>query len=486
MPLHNGAQFSKLQSNVSQARTSARVELSALYAENNPAMSQNELIRYLKELSFHPEYARVLSQLKGSPLPLPPTNALIAGKPDINREIVVNQFAKDYSKNMLQTAIQGAINLKAPKSYIHGLRVKTSSLPSQTGANASFGVAPTGVRGQDEGEREVEGKRSPSKAQQRDEQFEQKPSIANFGETFSARPLTGIATNTGYFGAPYSFSEMYYTPSSAPSEAPSSPTHSEAPTVASTVLPQYDESVAILKGKALERVSQHFNKDDAKVIGTRIRAAGTKDDIMKIVKGLPNTVGYLETIKATKSKIGGKGISPQRKTRKFASIIKGRGSAEVKQPYREPTFFNLHLSEPAFKKGNISLYKLLSNGLQLAIKNASPRLLKMVRALQADSSFDPDQYNQLSKAEQKSFDRILSTIKFDLSNHRDFVPTTTADAHALRNRFEVLKDEMAAGNHSEDTVKELLRVLADLKDCRAISGKKYASLTGAINSFMSE
>lgn len=157
--------------------------------------------------------------------------------------------------------------------------------------------------------------------------------------------------------------------------------------------------------------------------------------------------------------------------------ITGNGiSQSVKN--RVANFGKFHLSLPGLKKLNLTVYRPKSNVSYLNKKNISPRLVSIIQDMRLNKTFDLDEYNQLSNAEQIIADRMINLGKLDYPVKMK--RTLDETVWNLKQRYEILLGSYNAGNDGKLVVNELKQVLGDLLKYRAISKAKHDYIVKAL------
>jgi hypothetical protein len=145
---------------------------------------------------------------------------------------------------------------------------------------------------------------------------------------------------------------------------------------------------------------------------------------------------------------------------------------------RVANFGKFHLSLPGLKKLNLTVYRPKSNIAYLSKKNISPRLVRIIQDMRLNKTFDLDEYNQLSNAEQIIADRMINLGKLDYPVKMK--RTLDETVWNLKQRYEILLGSYNAGNDGRLVVNELKQVLGDLLKYKAISKAKHDYIVKAL------
>jgi hypothetical protein len=145
---------------------------------------------------------------------------------------------------------------------------------------------------------------------------------------------------------------------------------------------------------------------------------------------------------------------------------------------RIANFGKFHLSLPGLKKLNLTVYRPKSNIAYLSKKNISPRLVRIIHDMRLNKTFDLDEYNQLSNAEQIIADRMINLGKLDYPVKMK--RTLDETVWNLKQRYEILLGSYNAGNDGKLVVNELKQVLGDLLKYKAISKAKHDYIVKAL------
>ena len=233
-----------------------------------------------------------------------------------------------------------------------------------------------------------------------------------------------------------------------------------------------EEEIKKLEKKKLKEIFIREVKNGVTIYGARSNSQKTKEEknILKINKNneliFQDGSPFRDNLLTTTLKINS-GITEG---------IKGKG---VSSTNGEKNFGNFHLSLPALRKGNLTIYRPKSNTALISRRNISPLLIKVINSIRSNMKFELDDYNHLKIMEQKVIDHIINLL------HMDYPPkmkrALDEENWHLKQRYEILLSEINAGNGGYMVVNELKGVLAKLKENKVINKRKYDMIISALN-----
>ena len=155
--------------------------------------------------------------------------------------------------------------------------------------------------------------------------------------------------------------------------------------------------------------------------------------------------------------------------------IKGKGMSVVNG---EKNFGAYHLSLPALRKGNLSIYRPKSNSVIVSRRNMSPTLIKIINEIKSTMKFNLDDYDRLKVMEQKVVDHVINLLRMDYPPKMK--RALDEENWNLKQRYEILLSEINAGNGGYMVVNELKDVLGKLKENKVINNRKYKLIISAL------
>ena len=155
--------------------------------------------------------------------------------------------------------------------------------------------------------------------------------------------------------------------------------------------------------------------------------------------------------------------------------LRGRGMAAVNG---EKNFGNFHLSLPAFRKGNLSIYRPKSNSIVISRRNMSPTLINIINEIKSTMKFNLDDYDRLKVIEQKVIDHVINLLRMDYPPKMK--RALDEENWNLKQRYEILLSEINAGNGGFMVVNELKDILGKLKENKVINDRKYKLIISAL------
>ncbi len=156
--------------------------------------------------------------------------------------------------------------------------------------------------------------------------------------------------------------------------------------------------------------------------------------------------------------------------------IAGKGMSAVNG---EKNFGAYHLSLPALRKGNLSIYRPKSNSVVVSRRNMSPTLIKIINEIKSTMKFNLDDYDRLKVMEQKVVDHVINLLRMDYPPKMK--RALDEENWNLKQRYEILLSEINAGNGGYMVVNELKDVLGKLKENKVINNRKYKLIMSALN-----
>ena len=155
--------------------------------------------------------------------------------------------------------------------------------------------------------------------------------------------------------------------------------------------------------------------------------------------------------------------------------IKGKGMSAVNS---EKNFGAYHLSLPALRKGNLSIYRPKSNSVVVSRRNMSPTLIKIINEIKSTMKFNLDDYDRLKVMEQKVVDHVINLLRMDYPPKMK--RALDEENWNLKQRYEILLSEINAGNGGYMVVNELKDILSKLKENKVINDRKYKLIISAL------
>lgn len=155
--------------------------------------------------------------------------------------------------------------------------------------------------------------------------------------------------------------------------------------------------------------------------------------------------------------------------------IKGKGMSAVNG---EKNFGNFHLSLPALRKGNLSIYRPKSNSVVVSRRNMSPTLIKIINEIKSTMKFNLDDYDRLKVIEQKVVDHVINLLRMDYPPKMK--RALDEENWNLKQRYEILLSEINAGNGGFMVINELKDILDKLKENKVINDRKYKLIISAL------
>lgn len=155
--------------------------------------------------------------------------------------------------------------------------------------------------------------------------------------------------------------------------------------------------------------------------------------------------------------------------------LRGRGMSAVNG---EKNFGNFHLSLPAFRKGNLSIYRPKSNSIVISRRNMSPTLINIINEIKSTMKFKLDDYDRLKIIEQKVVDHIINLLRMDYPPKMK--RALDEENWNLKQRYEILLSEINAGNGGFMVINELKDILGKLKENKVIDDRKYKLIISAL------
>lgn len=155
--------------------------------------------------------------------------------------------------------------------------------------------------------------------------------------------------------------------------------------------------------------------------------------------------------------------------------IKGKGMSAVNG---EKNFGAYHLSLPALRKGNLSIYRPKSNSVVVSRRNMSPILIKIINDIKSTMKFNLDDYDRLKVMEQKVVDHVINILRMDYPPKMK--RALDEENWNLKQRYEILLSEINAGNGGYMVVNELKDILSKLKENKVINNRKYKLIISAL------
>jgi len=145
-----------------------------------------------------------------------------------------------------------------------------------------------------------------------------------------------------------------------------------------------------------------------------------------------------------------------------------------------PNFGNLYLNEKSLKKNNFIVYRPHSKDIMISKKNISSLLKKMILDIQNTLEFDISDYNNLEGDEKRVIEKIIRLQK----NMKEYniEKLIDDDDRKIKKRLEILSGQVNAGNNSKLIRDEMIYLLKQLYDNKAISWIKYNSSVKAVKS----
>jgi hypothetical protein len=156
--------------------------------------------------------------------------------------------------------------------------------------------------------------------------------------------------------------------------------------------------------------------------------------------------------------------------------IKGKGMSAVNG---EKNFGAYHLSLPALRKGNLSIYRPKSNSVVVSRRNMSPILIKIINEIKSTMKFNLDDYDRLKVMEQKVVDHVINILRMDYPPKMK--RALDEENWNLKQRYEILLSEINAGNGGYMVVNELKDILSKLKENKVINNRKYKLIISALD-----
>jgi len=144
----------------------------------------------------------------------------------------------------------------------------------------------------------------------------------------------------------------------------------------------------------------------------------------------------------------------------------------------EKNFGAYHLSLPALRKGNLSIYRPKSNSVVVSRRNMSPILIKIINEIKSTMKFNLDDYDRLKVMEQKVVDHVINLLRMDYPPKMK--RALDEENWNLKQRYEILLSEINAGNGGYMVVNELKDVLGKLKENKVINNRKYKLIISAL------
>ncbi len=143
-----------------------------------------------------------------------------------------------------------------------------------------------------------------------------------------------------------------------------------------------------------------------------------------------------------------------------------------------PNFGNLYMAEKSLKKNNFIVYRPFTKDTVITKKNISPLLKKMILDIRDTLEFDKNDYNQLEGDEKRVIEKIIRSQK----NMKEYniEKLIDEDDKKIKKRLEILSGQVNAGNTSKYIKDEMLILLKQLYDNRAISYTKYKYSINAV------
>jgi len=155
--------------------------------------------------------------------------------------------------------------------------------------------------------------------------------------------------------------------------------------------------------------------------------------------------------------------------------IKGKGMSTVNG---EKNFGNFHLSLPALRKGNLTIYRPKSNSAVVSRRNMSPTLIKIINEIKSTMKFNLDDYDRLKVMEQKVVDHVINLLRMDYPPKMK--RALDEENWNLKQRYEILLSEINAGNGGYMVVNELKDILGKLRENKVINDRKYKLIISAL------
>lgn len=156
--------------------------------------------------------------------------------------------------------------------------------------------------------------------------------------------------------------------------------------------------------------------------------------------------------------------------------LRGKGMSAVNG---EKNFGAYHLSLPALRKGNLTIYRPKSNSAVVSRRNMSPTLIKIINDIKATMKFDLNDYDRLKIVEQKVVDHVINLLRMDYPPKMK--RALDEENWNLKQRYEILLSEINAGNGGYMVVNELKDILGKLKENKVINKRKYDVIMSALN-----
>lgn len=205
------------------------------------------------------------------------------------------------------------------------------------------------------------------------------------------------------------------------------------------------------------RSNNQKNKDPANILSLNDK------DQLQFPDGKPFIDSHLSTsLKLNTALLEGKGL-------------RGRGMAAVNG---EKNFGNFHLSLPALRKGNLSIYRPKSNSIVISRRNMSPTLIKIINEIKSTMKFNLDDYDRLKVIEQKVVDHVINLLRMDYPPKMK--RALDEENWNLKQRYEILLSEINAGNGGFMVINELKDILGKLKENKVINDRKYKLIISAL------
>lgn len=205
------------------------------------------------------------------------------------------------------------------------------------------------------------------------------------------------------------------------------------------------------------RSNNQKNKDPANILSLNDK------DQLQFPDGKPFIDSHLSTtLKLNTALLEGKGI-------------KGKGMAAVNG---EKNFGNYHLSLPALRKGNLSIYRPKSNSVVVSRRNMSPTLINIINEIKSTMKFNLDDYDRLKVVEQKVVDHVINLLRIDYPPKMK--RALDEENWNLKQRYEILLSEINAGNGGFMVINELKDILGKLKENKVIDDRKYKLIISAL------
>lgn len=156
--------------------------------------------------------------------------------------------------------------------------------------------------------------------------------------------------------------------------------------------------------------------------------------------------------------------------------LKGKGMSVING---DKNFGSYHLSLPALRKGNLTIYRPKSNSVLVSRRNMSPTLTKIINDIKSTMKFDLNDYDRLKIVEQKTVDHVINLLRMDYPPKMK--RALDEENWNLKQRYEILLSEINAGNGGYMVVNELKDILGKLKENKVINKRKYDMIMSALN-----